>query len=723
MDPNNQLLRLTIGHRAPSVAMVATPPPDDEEEKYGEGLCLPSHLEEQTREQAQQAYSQRTHECVDHSRRRDDPVGRIYRLTPIPTMLLDESLRVMEVSNSHLARSQLSRDALLDRCVYELPPCVIPAPDTITLSSAVRAAVASRAVQTIDSVYVANTSSRHSLRLTPIFDGATLLYIVLETQDIIATEHVQPDDTPAYVNETYRTLLDTVQDYAIFMLDTSGCIATWNAGAAVLKGYAAAEIIGRHFSTFYSDEDCRAQKPAKELEVCLREGKVEDEGWRYRQDGSRFWANVLITPVRQFGHHVGFAKVTRDLTERKAGENRLIAAFEESSKLKSDFLANMSHEIRTPMNGMLLALTMLMTTGLDAQQREYACIIEDSTSILLQVINDVLDYSKLSSGAFSLHADDALDVRSVIDAVVRNCKATLKPGVELTSDLADDFPRCVKGDPLRYRQVVQNLVGNAVKFTESGSIHIRTSFSSDDDGGGGGGDDAKPDSYRTMTEVIDTGVGVPGDATNTLFTPFTRFTNSSTQRYQGTGLGLSICKGLAELMDGTVGFRPNPAGRGSVFWMTAHVERTDRITDGETQPGVLDAVDPIEDIRQVAPQKHILLVEDNMVNQMVMRKLLQSVGFERVDTAWDGAQAVRMVQQRPLSYNVVLMDVNMPVLSGLEATTQIRDMRVDVPIIALTGNALKGDAEMYLATGMNDYLAKPIHRQLLLRMLWKWIGS
>lgn len=737
---NNQLLRLTIGHRAPtSVAMVATPPPDDEEEKYGEGLCLPSsHLEEQSREQTQQ----QTPECVDHSRRRDDPVGRIYRLTPIPTMLLDESLRVVEVSDSYLARSrarsQLSRDALLDRCVYELPPCVIPAPDTITLSSAVRAAVASRAVQTIDGVYVASTSSRHSLRLTPIFDGAALLYIVLEMQDIIiASEHAQPHDPPAaYVNETYRTLLDTVQDYAIFMLDTSGCIATWNAGAAVLKGYATDEIIGRHFSTFYSDEDCRAQKPAKELEVCLREGRVEDDGWRYRQDGSRFWANVLITPVRQFGHHVGFAKVTRDLTERKAGETRLIAAFEESSKLKSDFLANMSHEIRSPMNGMLLALTMLMTTGLDAQQREYACIIEDSTSILLQVINDVLDYSKLSSGAFSLHADDdALDVRAVIDAVVRNCKASLKPGVELTSHLADDFPRCVKGDPLRYRQVVQNLVGNAVKFTESGSIHIRTSFSSDHDD-----DNAKPDSYHTMTEVIDTGVGVPGDdAANTLFTPFTRFTNSSTttttQRYQGTGLGLSICKGLAELMDGTVGFRPNPAGRGSVFWMTAQVGRStaNRTTDGEKthhhhhhhhQPGMLEAVDPlIEDIRQVAPQKHILVVEDNMVNQTVMRKLLQSVGFERVDTAWDGAQAVRMVQQRPLSYNVVLMDINMPVLSGLEATTQIRDMRVDVPIIALTGNALKGDAEMYLATGMDDYLAKPIHRQQLLRMLWKWIRS
>lgn len=694
--------------------MVATPPP--EEEEYQGNLYLPSH-HEPSPEQREQEYSE---DRLDRSRRRDDdPVSRIYRLTPVPTMLLDESLRVLEVSNSHLALSQHSRDALLDKCIYEIPACLIPAPDTITLSGAVRAALTSRAVQTLDSVYVPDTNSYHSLRLTPIFDGPTLIYLVLETHGIIAKEHARPEsesrtcNKQAYINETYRTLLDTVKDYAIFMLDTSGCIATWNSGAAMLKGYSADEIIGQHFSVFYSDEDCRVQKPAKGLEICLREGKVEDEGWRHRQDGSRFWANVLITPVHQFGHHIGFAKVTRDLTERKAAEARLIAAFEESSKLKSDFLANMSHEIRTPMNGMLLALTTLMTTELNAQQQEYASIIEDSTSILLQVINDVLDYSKLSSGAFSLHTD-ALNVRSVIDAVMRNCKATLKPGVELTSDLPDDFPQFVKGDPLRYRQVVQNLVGNAVKFTESGRIQIQTSFCADTD---------KPDTYCTMTEVIDTGIGVPGDSVNTLFTPFTRFTDSSTQRYQGTGLGLSICKGLAELMDGTVGFRPNPAGRGSIFWMTARVGRTEEVPGGLTQPDVLEAFDPIEELRKVAPQKHILLVEDNMVNQMVMRKLLQSVGFERVDTAWDGAQAVRMVQQCPLSYNVVLMDVNMPVLSGLEATEQIRELHVDVPIIALTGNALKGDAETYLAKGMNDYLAKPIHRQQLLRMLWKWIGS
>lgn len=708
MVPNNQLLRLTIGNREPVTVAMATPPP--EEDLYL-GKRHEEDYEEAHREQHEKDYSSRTHECL--TRRRDDPLARIYRLTPIPTILLDASLRVVEVSNSHLEIFQKCRDALLDKCIYEISSYAIPSPDIVTLSGALQAAVTSRDVQTIGGIHLPDTNSYFSLRLIPIFDGPELIYMVLEIQNATA-EHAESRacSKQTYINESYRTLLDTVKDYAIFMLDTRGNITTWNSGATVLNGYSADEIIGRHFSIFYSDEDCIRQKPEKELEVCLRDGKVEDEGWRYRRDGSRFWANVLVTPIHQFGHHVGFAKVTRDLTERKAAEARLIAAFEESSKLKSDFLANMSHEIRTPMNGMLLALTMLMSTELNQQQQEYASIIEDSTSILLQVINDVLDYSKLSSGAFSLHSD-IVNARTIIDAVVRNCNPLLKPGVELISDLPDDFPQYLKGDPLRFRQVLQNLVGNAVKFTEQGSVKIHTSFSVDEE---------KRDAYNILTEVIDTGIGVPADSINTLFTPFTRFADSCTKKYQGTGLGLSICKGLAELMNGTVGFRPNPDGRGSIFWVTARMNRTDEV-DSARAAGLAseETFDPTEEIRKIAPQKHILLVEDNMVNQMVMRKLLNSVGFERVDVAWDGAQAVRMVKQRPLSYDVVLMDVSMPVLSGLEATSRIRELHIDVPIIALTGNALKGDAETYLANGMNDYLAKPIHRQQLLRMLWKWI--
>lgn len=173
------------------------------------------------------------------------------------------------------------------------------------------------------------------------------------------------------------------------MLDTRGNIITWNSGAAIFKGYSSSELIDKHFSLFYSPEDRHIDKPGKGLAMSLQKGRMEDEGWRYRKDGARFWASEMITPIFQFGRHVGFAKVTRDLTERKAAEARMIAALEESSKMKTDFLANMSHEIRTPMNGMLLALTMLADTELTNRQREFTSIIEDSMSVLLQVINDI----------------------------------------------------------------------------------------------------------------------------------------------------------------------------------------------------------------------------------------------------------------------------------------------------------------------------------------------
>ncbi|EAW06702.1 sensor histidine kinase/response regulator Fos-1/TcsA [Aspergillus clavatus NRRL 1] len=697
MALDKQLLHLHIGDGQPApinVSSIATPP--DEEQ-----------LDMQTNRKDASCGNE-----LDSMQDHQLSMNRIFRHTPVPTIVLDSSLRVIEVSDSHLTFSQRSRDFMLGASIYELPLSSIPAPDIATLNGALRVAITSRAVQVIDTIHMPRISSYFSLRITPIFDGASLLNLVLEAHNVTRT-HTESLHN-AYINETYKILVDTVRDYAIFMLDARGNIATWNSGAEIIKGYKAHDIIGRHFSVFYSSEDRLADKPGKELEVCLRDGRVEDEGWRYRKDGSRFWANVMITSIFQFGRHVGFVKVTRDLTERKAAEARMVAAFEESSKMKSDFLANMSHEIRTPMNGMHLALTMLTGTELNDPQREYASIIEDSMSILLQVINDVLDYSKLSSGSFSLNTD-VLSVENISAAVMRNCKA-LNPAVKIISSMPPNFPKMLRGDPLRYRQVIQNLVGNAMKFTEQGTVNVNHSFAVDD---------AHSNLYTVTTEVVDTGIGVPEEAINTLFTPFTRFADSATKRYQGTGLGLSICKSLAELMDGTVGYKPNPNGKGSVFWLTAKMCGVDVPPAGKTYVPTTadDTYEPMDEVKQIAPHLHVLLVEDNMVNQIVMLKLLKSLGFERVDTAWDGAEAVRLVKQTPFSYNAILMDINMPVMNGLEATACIRDMNLDVPIIALTGNALKGDAETYLAKGMTDYIAKPVHRKHLVQLLWKWLGS
>lgn len=191
--------------------------------------------------------------------------------------------------------------------------------------------------------------------------------------------------------------------------------------------------------------------------------------------------------------------------------------------------------------------------------------------------------------------------------------------------------------------------------------------------------------YVITTKVVDSGIGVSDTAVSTLFTPFKRFADTATKIYQGTGLGLSICKSLAELMDGAVGFHANPVGPGSVFWMTTKMARISSVAQVKQRPPLVKAppLDYSAALKKIAPQKHILLVEDNKVNQTIMIKLLSTLGFECVDAAWDGAEAVRLVKLKPLTYSMVLMDINMPVMDGLTATEQIRKMKHDVPIIAL----------------------------------------
>ncbi|KAJ9315189.1 hypothetical protein DTO271D3_4642 [Paecilomyces variotii] len=675
-----------------------------------EGRELHNDDDEQQQKSEKKAHASAKATDETTSTEDDGPWARIFVRTPIPTLVLDADLDIIQVSDSFLALSGHTREECRGRSVFELTSIGIPAVGPAAYRNTISTAIAIRAPQVIVDVEWAG-HSLSNLRVTPVHEGDRLCNILIEVLDI--TEMVprrRPGREQLYVNETYRILIDTVKDYAIFMLDTEGYVLTWNAGASILKGYSAEDIIGQHFSVFYGQEDRIAEKPRKELEICKRDGKVEDEGWRYRKDGTRFWANVMIFPVHQCGRHVGFAKVTRDLTPRKAAEARLITAYEESSNMKTEFLANMSHEIRTPMHGMLLALTLLSGTELSENQREYVSIIEESGSILLQVINDVLDYSKLSSGSFSINAD-VLSVEDVVGSVVRNCRSALKPGVQLETVIQPNLPKHLRGDPLRFRQIVQNLVANAVKFTEQGYVRVHVSFT----------EESKGDGYIVRCEVVDSGIGVPEDAVSTLFTPFMRFANTTQQRYQGTGLGLSICKSLAELMDGSVGFVSNPGGQGSVFWLSLRLETLETSQSDKPQRMNTPSPDPSSAIRDVAPRKQLLLVEDNTVNQTIMLKLLKTLGFERVDAAWDGAEAVSLVRQKPLSYHAILMDINMPVMDGMQATQEIRKMKSDIPIIAMTGNALKGDEETYLAKGMNDYIAKPVNRQHLIRILLRWL--
>ncbi|KAK4173233.1 putative signal transduction histidine-protein kinase [Triangularia setosa] len=654
-------------------------------------------------------------------------IGLLFDLSPLPSLILSPSWRITRASARFLNEWHLSAEACIGQ---ELLPFVqnqlSPSPVHLKfLTTAIDDAIAARAERTSMPMNTRRSVSWRA-RVIPYFKGDELLAIITEWQEgplsqlnLIKDEEVQPGLS---TDEAFRILVQAVKDYAIFLLDTSGHIATWNTGAELLKGYRRDEIVGKHFSVFYGKEDLDIKKPEMELEICMRDGRVEDEGWRYRKDGSRFWANVVITAVYKDGVHVGFGKVTRDLTERKSAESRLISAYEESEKLKSDFLANMSHEIRTPMHGMLSACALLLDTTLSPRQRDIVGIMDESGQVLLQVINDILDYSKLASGSFSIHSD-IVGITSIVTSVVRSVQTTLPPSVHFELFLAPDLPRSVQGDPLRYRQILHNIVGNAAKFTEKGCIRVRAGVQREDH-----------DSYVVMTEVTDTGIGIPEVAAAGLFTPFTQFDATTTKQYKGTGLGLSIAKSLTELMGGSIGYRPNPERHGSIFWFTARFKKikslgqiqdwkSKLIRKGDAMLAIpeADVVSLRRELAEVAPVKSLLLVEDNIINQKVMLGLLRSLGFKNIALASNGSEAVNMVRNKPAAYDIVLMDINMPIMDGHQASRAIRDAGIRVPIVAMTAYALKGDRERCLEHGMNDYIPKPVDKKYLIKVLGKWL--
>ncbi|KAH8725227.1 sensor histidine kinase-like protein/response regulator Fos-1 [Phaeosphaeriaceae sp. PMI808] len=637
----------------------------------------------------------------------------LIRYSPIPTLLLDQSFLVRQASDSYLKASGASdRENLVGHHAYDIFNKAVIFPAHIPAYQALRMVQDTARVQQIK--HLTDTGTAWTVRAVPIIHHGSIRHIQMEFQDT-TEEHGRKleQEERLYMNETYRILVETVKDYAIFMLDPKGNVATWNAGAQTFKGYKPSDIIGKHFSTFYGAEDRASGKPEKELHDALRDGRVEDEGWRYRSDGSRFWANVVITPVYKNDTLLGYSKVTRDLTERRRAEKNLIAAYEEASNMKSEFLANMSHEIRTPMHGMLSALTLLLDTKLDENQLDLAHVIQESGDVLLQVINDILDYSKLASGSFSI-SQDIISVADILQSIFRASLRCNTPRVKLESSIDPSLPRSAEGDSLRYRQIVQNFMSNAVKFTEEGYIRIVAKTDKEDD-----------ECYTIMTQVVDTGIGIPADSSESLFTPFTQFDNSATKRYKGTGLGLSICKSLAELMGGNIGYFPNPEGRGSVFWFTAKLKKSKQVTiiktlsDNITAPPSPVLSNPMNEIRLAAAGKRLLLAEDNFINRKVMLRILAGLGFDNVDLAMHGKEAVTMASEDPPPYDLILMDVNMPVQDGVSATAELRVKGVKTPIVAMTANALKGQAETYIAKGMSGYIAKPVDRTLLIKLLLK----
>ena len=365
-------------------------------------------------------------------------------------------------------------------------------------------------------------------------------------------------ETIRHGGRIYQTMVEAVRDYAIFLLDPGGYIATWNVGAERLKGYSADEIIGQHFSVFFPPEAIAIGHPQQELELATRDGRFEEEGWRIRKDGTAFWASVVITAVRdETGELIGFAKVTRDLTERRNAEMRALAdarrvAQAESANIaKSEFLTAMSHELRTPLNA-IGGYTELLSLGLGGpitdEQTDYLERIRRSQQHLMRIISDLLNFSRIEAGQLSYDISQ-FSLHDVISAVVPliDTQARAK-NVIVTVEQQDE--NCVAmGDRPKVDQILFNLLSNAVKFTSAGgNVRVR----------------CKAEAKSARIAVTDTGVGIPQDKLESIFEPFVQLGRSLSSAHEGTGLGLAISRDLARAMNGDLTVT-SMVGAGSTF--------------------------------------------------------------------------------------------------------------------------------------------------------------
>jgi PAS domain S-box-containing protein len=489
-------------------------------------------------------------------------------------------------------------------------------------------------------------------------------------------EHARHEEELREREERLRLIVDGVKDYAIFSLDPHGNVASWNTGAQAIKGYAADEIIGQHFSRFYPPEDLARNWPAHELEVAARDGRFEDEGWRVRKDGSRFWANVIITALRgNDGRLRGFAKVTRDLTARRRFEK-----LQQTERQLKEFLAMLGHELRNPLAAIVNAVALLPRAR-GAKHDELVAVVERQVQHVTRIVDDLLDVSRITRGIIALR-NEVVDFNNVVARALE----VVQPQAEARRHALDvrlsRHALAVDGDPTRLAQIAHNLLSNAVKYTPEGGV-IAVTLAREAD--------------AAVLRVRDNGIGISAELLPMVFDPFVQGDHGLERAEGGLGIGLTLARRLAELHGGTVEAASDGAGKGSEFTLRLPLAHGREIAVA-TGPAT-NAL--------AAARRRLLIVDDNRDAADTLAALLAAMGHE-VRTAYDGTSGLAAAAE--LQPDAVFLDIGLPQMNGFDVARRIRQSPAlaGATLVAFTGYGQEDDRRGARAAGFDHHLVKPV---------------
>jgi PAS domain S-box-containing protein len=616
----------------------------------------------------------------------------LFDSNPHPVWVYDlQTLGILDVNHSAVQNYGYSREEFLSLTIKDIrPPEDVPA----LLESAVKAPPDVEAAGVWRHCKKDGTVIDVEITSHPLVYGGKNARLVVATD---VTTRKKAEEALRQSEERFRLLVSEVADYAILMLDPEGRVASWNAGAERIKGYKADEIIGQHFSRFYPAEDVEAGKPAYELKVASECGRFEDEGWRIRKNGSRFWANVVITALRDGTRRLrGFAKITRDITEHKRTQELMMRAKEEAeraSKFKDQFLSTMSHELRTPLNAVLGFSDLLADERygpLNDRQRRYIDHIHTGGKHLLKLITDILDLSKIEAGRMELTREDVAVASAFTEVISALYPLAEKKSQALLQRVEPNLH--VHADAMRFKQVLTNLIGNAVKFTpEGGRVELM----------------ARQVHNQVKIEVRDNGPGIPPEQQQRIFEAFVRLTETGSTT-EGTGLGLAITARLVELHGTTLGIESQP-GEGASFYFSLPLIAPPR--DQSTQSST-----PVPRARK-APR--ILVIEDNPATGQLIQSQLASSGYEtlRCDRP---ERATEMAAE--LQPDAITLDLLMKPVHGFEVLLQLKNnpQTSKIPVIVVT---IVDQPGVGTALGADEYLIKPVDKATLLAAVERCLRS